>query len=191
MCIRDSNAEYMGGIQYIEEGVPFYLSMATVFDQSKVRKHSVIIVKKNQVADSTTLLQKSLSLKSSESMGNATKRDAEILETQSFSPPRRRLTFRAESEYDDQNPITKSDSPSKTKTGILKIRSQSANNLRVRPRSDTFGNPILRGGKKHKIQFHEKLEKMHMVESWKVYNSTEYAPSSCSCAIMQEKTTQY
>eukprot|EP01016_Furgasonia_blochmanni_P013016 TRINITY_DN16568_c0_g1_i1.p1 TRINITY_DN16568_c0_g1~~TRINITY_DN16568_c0_g1_i1.p1 ORF type:complete len:222 (-),score=55.97 TRINITY_DN16568_c0_g1_i1:176-781(-) len=52
-------------------------------------------------------------------------------------------------------------------------------------RIDSHGNPILKGGKKHKINMNENGNKVHVVESLKKYNADDYVPpASCSCSLM-------
>jgi hypothetical protein len=52
-------------------------------------------------------------------------------------------------------------------------------------RQDNNGNSIIRGGKKHKIQFKEKIHEVKIVENWKEYNTENYDPNSkcCKCTI--------
>lgn len=75
-------------------------------------------------------------------------------------------------------------SPSHKKS-ILK-RSIAGQDLATRhSRSDSYGNQIKEGGKKHKITFKDGLFEVMEVESWKQYNQEDpnYAAKNC-CNIM-------
>lgn len=62
-----------------------------------------------------------------------------------------------------------SDSPTKkANAGIMKARPS-----KERPRSDSYGNQIKPGSKKHKIGFKPKLTDVFEVESYKEYNADE------------------
>lgn len=49
-------------------------------------------------------------------------------------------------------------------------------------RLDSFGYPILKGGRKHRVSFKEDLCKVIKVENWKSYNmDSTYEKKKCSC----------
>ena len=50
-------------------------------------------------------------------------------------------------------------------------------------RLDSNGILILKGGKKHKIEFKKKMNEVQMVENWKEYNMENYTQTSCHCNI--------
>lgn len=56
-------------------------------------------------------------------------------------------------------------------------------NKTEKSREDSKGNPIVRGGKKHKINFTEPLVKVNIVENWKEHNAETQGSSSCYCNI--------
>ncbi len=71
-----------------------------------------------------------------------------------------------------------SSSPTLQPNGILKTSSPN------RPRSDSYGNQIKTGGKKHKIGFKPKMVDVVEVESYKQYNADEAPQENKSCCVI-------
>jgi len=55
--------------------------------------------------------------------------------------------------------------------------------LDVFRRVDGHGIPIVRGSKKHKIGFRDKIHEVKLVENWKEYNMENYNQNTCYCFI--------
>ncbi|EAS02636.2 hypothetical protein TTHERM_00578800 (macronuclear) [Tetrahymena thermophila SB210] len=57
---------------------------------------------------------------------------------------------------------------------------------RDRQRIDSIGQPILKFGKQHKIQFSDNLIDVHIVENWKEYNvlDDEELEQKCNCWLI-------
>jgi len=75
---------------------------------------------------------------------------------------------------------TNNNKPKKSYGSILK---KSKNNDETAVRQDANGNPILRGSRKHKISFKDKVDDIKIVENWKEYNQDNYTTSTCYCNI--------
>lgn len=71
----------------------------------------------------------------------------------------------------------------KTKKPSQSILKKTKNNDESSTRQDANGNPILKGGRKHKISFKDKVEDVKVVENWKEYNADNYTTSTCYCNI--------
>jgi hypothetical protein len=51
------------------------------------------------------------------------------------------------------------------------------------PRTDSYGNQIKKGGKKHKILFKAEISNVNEVENWKQYNLEEDNTGKKCCSI--------
>lgn len=69
----------------------------------------------------------------------------------------------------------------KGRRSILKKREEDTGRDKERNRSDSAGNQIKPGGKKHKIVFKEKLCEIKEVECWKEYNAEDPEIETKTC----------
>lgn len=75
----------------------------------------------------------------------------------------------------------------KASHGKSKYNKQKFSMSDFKGRLDCFGYPIIKGGKKHKIQFKEELVKTFKVENWKKFNqdiSDNANALKCHCNLI-------
>ncbi len=176
--------------------------MAMVFDESKIQRTSIMLTpvkKKNQIIDSSQLLKiqhqsSETDLQNSKVLNLTTSNTGDSVYD---SPGRKVRTDENKKSSFTQlkesvgTPVVKSEftknSPKQTGSILKNARASTSTSIlatKTKPRIDNMGNPITKGGKKHHIQFNEKIAKMHAVDNWKNYNSSDYQPTSCNCSLM-------